>query len=215
MEGSSSISPQTPVRPSSEGPTPPPRSSMEDGDSSVTRKRPRLDSGDRAYRSISAEPSSSVPTTSELSHALPTSDDKPHHSDTVMADQPQPSTPNRVTINIREQSRKAVQQTPESTQTSGLQHSVANVVPRTPSPIGSPEIEVAEVEDGDGPVIWTRSGALTITSLEHAQSNLIDKFPSLRQTNDIGACFARLQNVLNQGNLRTSHDIKPDLTLCR
>ena len=114
MESSSLDSPRTPIPGPSEGLSPPARNSMEDADSSVTRKRPRLDSGDRAYRSMSADPSSTALTDSavssdreqlspnrldQLQGNKKTSQDDPGAEPIQQLD----GTPSKVTINLRDQ----------------------------------------------------------------------------------------------------------------
>ena len=90
---------------------------MEDADSPVKRKRPRLDSGDRAYRSMSAEPSSTIPSASRgpLSSPDPNPNEEARYSntDTKATSASSPSaaparamdmTPSKVTINVRDPS---------------------------------------------------------------------------------------------------------------
>ena len=180
MESSSLDPPRTPVPGPSEGPTPPPRNSMEDADSSKTRKRPRLDSGDRAYRSMSAEPSSTTVADmagSEREHFSPTKSEEIQGSDSTPQDglggttvQQLDGTPSKVTINVRDQNiassptrsvtLEADSARYEITENSPVQNPVMSsdkygssppqLNAPSPSVMGSPEIEVAEPEDIDG-----------------------------------------------------------------
>ena len=204
MESSSLDPPRTPTRASSEGLSPPPRNSMEDADSSVTRKRPRLDSGDRVYRSMSAEPSISAPSTSD--QAPPPSDlpqpSRPSSPGTITTPSMQTmnGTPSKVTINVRDQSLAHSPPQPTAKEPSAGQEgdqdltyitnnmgdtneqdvpSPRTVQPSSPSPIGSPQIEVAEPEDMEGhtgPTVWFRP-KMGIFEAETLQYNLISQFP--------------------------------------
>lgn len=168
-------SPVTPTRAKSVGPR---KGSMEDAESSSTRKRPRLDSGDRAHRSMSADPlrattseggPPNVPATTPGDYSSSRSHEAAEGPPVVV------TTPSKVTINVREPAA-AVSQTPSqkttddrpSTQAGALgddgsssrqasapimNPSIPKVVSAASSPPNSPEIEVAEVEDmNDAPV---------------------------------------------------------------
>lgn len=101
--------PRTPNREVSSEPCLARRDSMEDADSSVTRKRPRLDSGKRTFRSMSADKAVGASGSSE--HEAPAS--LPTHSRSVEPEilrtpspiqkqlPPLDRTPSRVTINVR------------------------------------------------------------------------------------------------------------------
>ena len=180
MESSLLDPPRTPVPGPPEGLSPPPRNSMEDADSSVTRKRPRLDSGDRAYRSMSAEPSSMAVTgtaSSDCGQTSPTRAEELQgntHTSQDASDatplQQLDGTPSKVTINVRDQNPvgsparsvtlEADNARYEATENSSAQNPVmssdkyASSPPQLdaplPSAMGSPEIEVAEPEDIEG-----------------------------------------------------------------
>ncbi|KAL8918700.1 MAG: hypothetical protein Q9208_007198 [Pyrenodesmia sp. 3 TL-2023] len=169
MESFPIVTPFPHDRAASAGPR---RSSMEDSDSSLTRKRPRLDSGSRSYRSMSAD--RVMP--SDPAHKPETTTNTPP-GDTLSAvgtpgSDKMPAvegTPSKVTINVRD---SAILPSPLSStaqvgqKTSGIEgdrDEVANwsdpepskkLTPPSPhiisppsSPSRSPEIEVAEVED--------------------------------------------------------------------
>ena len=147
------------------------RDPMDDADSSI-RKRPRLDSGDRAYRSMSADPSRSASSDPELLSLSTTPSDGQICPQTVEAPSglpPLPLTPSKVTINIREptdntlpdQHYQQIDPVPFlRTGTGGDEYPIAraempnnidtqspNVICVNSSASHSPEIEVAEVED--------------------------------------------------------------------
>lgn len=106
--------PRTPTRAVSSEPCLARRDSMEDADSSVTRKRPRLDSGARAYRSMSADKAGLV--SSGGSEPNDPASLAPHSRSvepaTLRTPSPTPEqlpslhrTPSRVTINVRTPAR--------------------------------------------------------------------------------------------------------------
>ena len=103
--------PRTPTRAVSSEPCLARRDSMEDADSSVTRKRPRLDSGARAYRSMSADKVAVGRPSSEQDEPAPL---PPHRRSVEPVNLRTPSpkqmpslhkTPSRVTINVRTPAR--------------------------------------------------------------------------------------------------------------
>lgn len=194
MEDSSCNKSQRSFRASSEGPSPPPRSAKEDGDASATRKRPRLDSGDRTYRSLSAE-ASSVGSGLQKLRNMGKSSEKGGDSDAAMEEQSMTSPRSKVTLNIKEQSASSLTngiketQGQEQTEIPDSQESLSktqSMTPqsRSPSPLGSPEIEVAEPEDASdyiGPTIWMRPGG---KSIEERRLLHMDTFPMLHETED-------------------------------
>ena len=191
--------PSTPTRAKSEGPISPHRSPMEDANSSGTRKRPRLDSGERTYRSMSADrlstsPAERLPTTTQASSTSPTN----------MVSAAAPFTPTKVTINVREPALGNVLPAPtaESTAQTTLhgekkdkaspsqQSDSPKIESIHSSPAHSPEIQVAEVEDiSDEPAV-TRWQPLKsrLSEARNVQQNLLYDFPfqghnkSLRRT---------------------------------
>ena len=182
---------------------------MEDTNSSGTRKRPRLDSGYRTYRSMSADRLEATPTDPELVKAPTT---PPHtqissQSSETTAGLPSMSlTPSKeVTINVREPGTIAspAQTSAHNAGTPALRgggggdlvpssshdpssksdSSPSNVISVTSSPPHSPEIEVAEVEDINGEPGETRwQPLISATSLMDAkdiQHSVLEDFPYL------------------------------------
>lgn len=198
--------PLTPTRPKSAGTGRPYRESMEDADSSSTRKRPRLDSGDRAYRSMSADPLRATPSDSGPAKAPATPPDgQPSSQSSEVANglPPMAFTPSKVTINVREPAGNT-SPTQSSTKLNGAPsmrgggggdetlagHSDSSNKVDSPSPhiisvasssSHSPEIEVAEVEDmndDSGETRW--KPLISTTSAKDArdvQALLLDQFP--------------------------------------
>ncbi|KAL6717000.1 hypothetical protein ACLMJK_004914 [Lecanora helva] len=179
------------------------RGPMEDADPTSTRKRPRLDSGDRVHRSMSADPSRAASDDVAVGSAQETSLRADHTSE-----EPAPMilTPSKVTINVREsldqtsptRGSQHVDGAPPIPVADGNDEYLANhvavsreeessspkVISVTSSPAHSPEIEVAEVEDinGDpGQTKWKRLESMaTVTSVQEAkdtQAALLDQFP--------------------------------------
>lgn len=151
------------------------REPMEDTDASGTRKRPRLDSGDRTYRSMSADRLGATPTDPGLPKAPETPPHPPTSSQSPQEAAGLPSmslTPSKeVTINVRDPStitppNQTSAQIGDTISLRGggggggdntisssndpstkLGSSPSNVISVTSSPPRSPEIEVAEIED--------------------------------------------------------------------
>ena len=195
----------TPVRAKSAGA----REPMEDTDASGTRKRPRLDTGDRAYRSMSADTLGDTPTDSGLVKAPTTPPNAHISSQTSETAGGLPSislTPSKeVTINVREPSTMtSPTQTPAHVGgTPSLRgggggddapsrpddppnksnSSPSNVISVTSSPPHSPEIEVAEIEDmNDEPGETRWKSLISATSLMDAkdiQQSVLEEFPYL------------------------------------
>ena len=189
MDNSGMIhSPSTPTRAKSAGPISPHPSPMEDLDSSSTRKRPRLDSGERTYRSMSAD---RLRTSSHKHQPTITSEYNTVHTNTAIP--PTPFTPTKVTINVREPAlgnsspmpttELADQPTPGVFKGNEPSPSHQLDSPRIESvhstPANSPEIQVAEVEDiSDEPAVtrWRplKSG---LSEAKNVQGNLLYDFP--------------------------------------
>ncbi|KAL9102182.1 MAG: hypothetical protein Q9163_002630 [Psora crenata] len=181
-------SPTTPTRAQSAGPTSPHRSPMEDADSSSTRKRPRLDSGERTYRSMSADRMQMSP-----SEQQSTTTREDSESSTHIINPPPPFTPTKVTINVREPAlgNTSPMPTTELSDQSTLrgrrggepsppQHFESPRIESVhSSPTNSPEIQVAEVEDiSDEPAVtrW-RPIKGRLSEARHIQQNLLYDFP--------------------------------------
>jgi hypothetical protein len=222
MESPSLGIPRTPNRATSEGPSPPPRNSMEDADSSVTRKRPRLDSGDRAYRSMSADGVMSTPPRPEPGEQLPVLG-KPEDPSLTTTSASVPKHPlngaaSKVTINVRDphltssppqpSSYHLPEPTPNARSETQIQADVSPppfVTAVSSSPPCSPEIEVAELEDIDGhtgPTVWR--GADDTISFEDIQNNLLDEFPMVDRHNDVMIAVNYIHNHVNTGRSSSS-----------
>lgn len=196
--------------------------SMDDLDSSTTRKRPRLDSGDRVYRSMSADRLRSSSPPRPHNHAHP--EHNTSSSQTVSAPPPGQrsldmtappmSSPSKVTINVREPppipSGESAQSSEDAVVSVTMRGGFATAErsphhPHTPSaaasarssPSGSPEIEVAEVEDMDGesgPTRWRALGTSTLVSARRVQENLLLQFPMLERFNTLTKVLEALEN---------------------
>ncbi|KAL9131097.1 MAG: hypothetical protein Q9217_000859 [Psora testacea] len=200
MDNSGMInSPSTPTRAKSVGPSSPHRSPMEDAESSSTRKRPRLDSGERTYRSMSAD---RLETSCSERQSTATQENIRIASNVTSP--PPPFTPTKVTINVREpapgdSSPMATAEPADKSRSCGgrgggpsSQHRVGSpkIESVHSSPTNSPEIQVAEVEDiSDEPAVtrW-RPIRSRLSEARHIQQNLLYDFPfqghnkSLRRT---------------------------------
>lgn len=168
MESFPQVPPATSDRAVSAGPQ---RNPMEDSDSSLTRKRPRLDSGSRSYRSMSADrlmssPSAKLCVTARTTPPLDTYHIEPASREHM--DLTHDSTPSKMTINIRDAASEPCLAptapiddiiTYQTNDRDELANSSDPDLPKRPpssspnhvsppsSSSRSPEIEVAEVED--------------------------------------------------------------------
>lgn len=222
MEVASLGAPSTPIRSISEGPSPPPRYSMDDSDSSLTRKRPRLDSGTRSYRSMSADELSNTPSRSTLRHSPSTP--TPHtHSDSNEIDgtvKPSVSgTPSKVTINVRDplpdssppSSAPPAADVDTMQESDGSPKTVAvevspKIDPCSPDVISvsssasrSPEIEVAEIEDMNGESGQTRWRSLGGPT--EIQRTLLQNFPFVVRNRHPRQIVDGIVNALERGTL--------------
>ena len=192
MEVASLNAPSTADQASSARPSPRPRDFMDDSDSSLTRKRPRLDSGDRSYRSMSADELAATP--SPLDHNERSSDSA--QNDQARSMVPTPSqTPCKVTLNLRGSDQSVSQpskseahqstdpalqayqqslQKPDVASVAGA-NSSPDVISVSSSPFQSPEIEVAEVEDIEDQSGQTRWR--TLGDASDPQPRLFGSFP--------------------------------------
>ena len=205
---------------------------MEDADSSLKRKRPRLDSGDTAYRSMSAEPSSTTLASPDLKKPLtssqtgqPANDPASGLGSPTVETQRLNTTPSKMTINVRESDNKDDSLTTQHTEQEVLVNNgqsakrettaesagsadepillVQDAEPSTPSPVGSPEIEVAEPEEMSGhvgPTIWHKPGK-PAESLELQHRRLLLTFPLAREASNLAHCFQKVHEVLQRGSL--------------
>ena len=171
---------------------------MDDSDSSLTRKRPRLYSGDRSHRSMSADELSTTPPHLTMNHS-PSATASPGHRDTsagVNETVSTPSqTPSKVTINVRDSGPGVSQQLPpvtdrmienvqQDSEKSRVELVEAPANGQTPSPdvisvssssSRSPEIEVAEVEDMEDLPEETRWR--TLREATNVQITILEHFP--------------------------------------
>ena len=168
---------------------------MEDADSSVTRKRPRLDSGDQAHRSMSTDQNTVASPVPQGSGPAVT----PTKSDAQSVTNGPEKTPSKVTINLRDTSHvgpmfpangaaatsskvQTEDDGPALSQDNTLPFDVApgvtNAISISSSPSGSPEIEVAEVEDMNGlpgETVWKTLSSTV--EMYQTQASLFNKFP--------------------------------------
>ena len=171
---------------------------MDDSDSSLTRKRPRLYSGDRSHRSMSADELSTTPPHFTMNHSpsAPASTGHRDNSAGVNETVSTPSqTPSKVTINVRDSGLGLSQQPPpltdqitdnvqQDSEQSRVELVEAPLNGQTPSPdvisvssssSRSPEIEVAEVEDMEDLPEETRWR--TLREATDIQITLLEHFP--------------------------------------
>lgn len=187
---------------------------MDDADSSVTRKRPRLDSGDRAYRSMSAEASRA---TTEPGHSTPSKGElgDTQHATSQESDylSPPNRTPSKVTINVRDPARNGreddmqrqintldLPETAEKLLERGPDPDLPNATSITSSPTRSPEIEVAEVEDMDEDTSDTKWRPLvSVVGGEGSDEALLDAFPFALQNNTLMEALAFISQTFEKG----------------
>ena len=195
---------------------------MEDADSSVTRKRPRLDSGTLAHANMSADTSKADSSGAEASqHSSMTARDNniylanERHSSLAVAD----GTPSKVTINFRDPihtgspqlprvngvrrtlsqggERSPISRKAESTQRGDSPAS--NVISVSSSPPRSPEIEVAEVEDMNEESGETRWRPLvTLIDAKDTQGALLEAFPYASSSRDLRQTVAAIAQVFEK-----------------
>lgn len=196
MESTSVSLPHTPPRATSAGPSPPRRNLMEDADSSVKRKRPRLDSGERTRRSMSADPLTSssfepaftprrgqTSTTAAREIAVSTLTDRTPSKVTINVRDPAQSGPSAVPVTNgtqipisrdTEEAREPIRTEPPAE----IQPQSSEVISVASSPTRSPEIEVAEVEDINEEPGQTKWRPLTnVMDWKDLQESLMKKFP--------------------------------------
>lgn len=228
MEAFPLVTPPTSYRAVSAGPR---RSSMEDSDSSLTRKRPRLDSGSRSCRSMSAD------------RTMGTTPD--HQSDTVHTTSPESTlstkvtsenntkralegTPSRVTINVKDSTfRAASSVTPhqsgekfydldsykdelanssEPEPSTKLTSPSPHMISPPSSPSRSPEIEVAEVEDMNqepGNTRWRPLG--DVPDPVKIRDHLWAIFPCRVPSQNVLETADELTRHFHQGEVTTTH----------
>ena len=212
---------------------------MEDSNSSLTRKRPRLDSGSRSYRSMSADrliPATS-PKVSVTAFKVPPLDT--HHIEPAPSEHGNlihDSTPSKMTINVRDATSEPcpaptapidgnliheVSSRDELANSTGpdfpqqLSSPSAELVSRPSSPSRSPEIEVAEIEDisqEPGRTKWR-----TLASAHDPFKPLDDlwtTFPGCDRTQNLGEAVEELCRQFHHRRFSGSF-IDPLLTFSR
>lgn len=230
MDSSSLNPPRTPVRASSRDVSPPQRNSMEDADSSVTRKRPRLDSGERAYQSMSAEPSSPRPgSSSEHDHnTFPSTPSLQHDENDTRELKAETTehrlsgTPSKVTINVKDSnlscssqgstaapghgSRPQAESSPQAEVLVGSENNASSPSTQwSPTPLGSPQIEVAAPEDMEGhmgPTVWLKPHEVQQEGND-LQEVLLSQFPHANNFDNLTACLEQHGCLLSQGRLHS------------
>ena len=206
---------------SSSEPSPPPRNLMDDSDSSITRKRPRLDSGDHSHRSMSADEPSGTPPPSKVPHPstspLRTTSGELRNGHEGVSTPVQ--TPSKVTINVRdpghgflqspiaathESLHASQQEAPSSTVLDGEGATGVDLSPDvisvSSSPVRSPEIEVAEIEDIDGypgETRWRREGL-------DIQLSLLQHFPYHSSSRQAHETLRQIVKALESGGFEAS-----------
>lgn len=227
MESVSVGSPCTPDRATSAGPSPVRRNPMEDADSSVTRKRPRLDSGSLAHSTMSFDRLSATPSGPEVSQGPPTPNND--DSSSVVSEQnnclPGPDrTPSKVTINVRDPFQGSSPPLPISngvgvTSSQGREEPAiprqgeclqkddspsSNVISVSSSPARSPEIEVAELEDMHEDTGETRWRPLvSVVDATDTQEPLLDVFPYLDRCRDLRQTVALIAQAFEKRKPKT------------
>ena len=218
MESLITRTPSTPTRARSLGPNPGPGDPMEDSDVSNTRKRPRLDSGDRSYRSMSADP----PRTSISEKDMKGQNPSPllasalsSESETVKSSQDASLTPTKVTINVRDPASNSIppsqssgsEALPPTIRGGGLPEPSSDapeasvVASGRSSPSQSPEIEVAEVEDMDSEPTQTRwrpLGGMDTIQSKQIQDRILREFPCFIQGRSLTKAIDVVANVLEK-----------------
>ena len=231
--------PSTLPRATSAGPSPPPRNPMEDADSSVTRKRPRLDSGDRTHRSMSADRITATPPTLEQARASfspPRNENSSKVTDRQSILSPTDRTPSKVTINVRDPTVPTQKESPSrpvlngahlppspdnnEMQTSGQTESSIRIESRSSevisvnsSPSRSPEIEVAEIEDMNEEPGETKWRPLTsLTEAKDTQGVILEAFPYGMRNRDLRQAVTFVGQALEKSMYRDpEHSVFTDI----
>lgn len=228
----------TSLRATSAGPSPPRRNPMEDADSSVTRKRPRLDSGDRTHRSMSADRINTAPSAIEQARASltpPHTGNLSRSTDKQTILSPTDRTPSKVTINVRDSTQTASPSRPVS-DGAHVPHSLGNsemdisgqaesssvriesrssdVISVNSTPSRSPEIEVADIEDMNGESGKTKWRPLTsLNDAKDTQGALLEAFPFALRTEEPRHTVSLLGQAIEKSKLERCPDVVVLLTL--
>lgn len=225
MESISIGLPHTPTRATSAGPSPPRRNLMEDADSSVKRKRPRLDSGERTRRSMSADPLTSAASSFEPSFT-------PRRGETLAAaarenavSTPIDRTPSKVTINVRDPVQNGPPLVPvtngahvsilsdrdepfgsnQTESTVRIKSQSSDVISVASTPTRSPEIEVAEVEDINEEPGQTKWRPLINVMGKDLQESLLKKFPYASGVRDVQETVRLLGQAFEKRKIGTTY----------
>lgn len=185
---------------------------MEDNDPQVTRKRPRLDSGNGACESMSIDDSLAC-AAPDRTAAAPTASDQP------------PSTPrrsaNKVTINMKspvpeESASESTNPAPQdpgvaapSEQTANTGAHASTAISVSSSAAQSPEIEVADVEDMDqdpnesnwrslGETLRGQDAPGEVVQLQQ-QLSLTELFPKLSWTSELRENVEEIGSMIEKG----------------
>lgn len=216
----------TPTRARSLGPESQPRDPMEDTGASGTRKRPRLDSGARSYRSMSAD-QVQHPSTDRDRVGSPSTPPKPMadhlSSATVQLPVSNILSPSKLPINVRDSSTTTptpllptpTEETFTGTETAGAPWAPSSLNGEdghapgsgSSSPMHSPEIEVAEIEDMDGETMetrWRPLGGAGLLDARSTQNDLLMDFPYLDRPNNLIKTVGTIAGVFEKSELSTS-----------
>ena len=226
------------TRATSAGPSPPPRNHMEDSNTSFTRKRPRLDSGERTHRSMSADPITASHSAAEGAkvpctppHTEKYSKVATDHSILTSNDQ----NPSKVTINVRDPAQNE-SSTPRmngthlpassdqnealgSSQTefsARLEPKSSDIISVSSSPARSPEIEVAEIEDMNderGETKW--KPLASIIEAKDTQGALLEAFPFVDRSRSLRQTVILLSQAIEKRKLECLYKKHGILTLYR
>ena len=215
--------PRTLERPASAELSSPQRNSMEDSDTATTRKRPRLDSGDRTYRSMSAERTTPLRSSDGSAQTLytPPSDDSLDRNGNKNDAASVPVvelTPSKVTINVRDTLQNILPSQHEGTSTFPgpyankpiMSHEISpsphadsppsHVISVSSSPPHSPEIEVAEVEDMNQESGETRWKSLaSVLEARETQVAIMDDFPESNGSRGLLRAVAVISQIFERG----------------
>ena len=206
---------------------------MEDTDSSSTRKRPRLDSGERVYRSMSADPTIAAFSDNDLANSRANPADSQASSQLsgmTKGHPPVALTPSKFTINVRESIDKTSptqsftafegipsasgsdckEDTSQPTLSVNMEISSPKVISVSSSPSHSPEIEVAEVENMNDDPRETRWKTLDSTAVPFGgsdateiQGTLLEQFPH-HTGHNLKRTLSMIATVLGKRRLKSS-----------
>ena len=211
------------------------KDSMDDTDSSGTRKRPRLDSGHRAYRSMSAEnerAANSEGGSTKISPVIPDGQSPVGSCEVAIGLPASPVTPSKMTINVRKSVATVTptqllkdDNTDTPVRAGGLEEgsgspqiaaaagsSSPKVVSIASSPPNSPEIEVAEIEDMTDDPGMTRWKPLisnkSFTRTRQARDlelQLVHQFPHASSDRELKDTVQAISRALEKSILRLCH----------